>query len=195
MGSAISKLFDLFSGKKERRVLILGLDGVGKTTILYQLKLGHVVTTLPTIGFNVEEVEYKNLKFVCWDVGSRDKIRPLWRHYYKDTDAVVWVIDSNDRDRIGNYGSKDDGHFDTSTAEELHAMVKDEEMPEKAVVLVFANKQDLPNAMSLDEIKNKLGLDSIKNRKWHLQSSSAKTGEGLWEGFDWLSDTLDNKKK
>lgn len=50
--------------------------------ILYKLKLGQSVTTIPTVGFNVETVTYKNVKFNVWDVGGQDKIRPLWRHYY-----------------------------------------------------------------------------------------------------------------
>jgi ADP-ribosylation factor protein 1 len=87
-------------GKKEMRILMVGLDAAGKTTILYKLKLGEVVTTIPTIGFNVETVEYKNISFTVWDVGGQDKIRPLWRHYYQNTQGLIFVVDSNDRDRI-----------------------------------------------------------------------------------------------
>jgi len=76
------------------------LDAAGKTTILYKLKLGEIVTTIPTIGFNVETVEYKNICFTVWDVGGQDKIRPLWRHYFQNTQGLIFVIDSNDRDRI-----------------------------------------------------------------------------------------------
>merc|ERR1719402_1028876 len=87
---------------------MVGLDAAGKTTILYKLKLGEIVTTIPTIGFNVETVEYKNISFTCWDVGGRDKIRPLWRHYYQNTDALIFVVDSNDRGRIdGDYSAKE----------------------------------------------------------------------------------------
>jgi len=85
MGLAISKLFDKFFGKKELRILMLGLDAAGKTTILYKLKLGEVVSSVPTIGFNVETLEYKKIKFTVWDVGGQDKIRLLWRHYYQNT--------------------------------------------------------------------------------------------------------------
>lgn len=80
MGLAISKIFDRLFGKKEMRILMLGLDAAGKTTILYKLKLGEVVSSVPTIGFNVETVEYKNIKFTVWDVGGQDKIRLLWRY-------------------------------------------------------------------------------------------------------------------
>lgn len=77
------------------------MDAAGKTTILYKLKLGEIVTTIPTIGFNVETVEYKNICFTVWDVGGQDKIRPLWRHYFQNTQGLIFVVDSNDRDRIG----------------------------------------------------------------------------------------------
>ena len=85
MGGLIAKLFDKMFGKKEMRILMLGLDAAGKTTILYKLKLGEVVSSVPTIGFNVETLEYKKIKFTVWDVGGQDKIRLLWRHYYQNT--------------------------------------------------------------------------------------------------------------
>jgi hypothetical protein len=112
MGGWISKLF----GKKEMRILMVGLDAAGKTSILYKLKLGEIVTTIPTIGFNVETVEYKNISFTVWDVGGQDKIRPLWRHYYQNTQAIIFVVDSNDRDRI------------TEAREELMKMLNEDEM-------------------------------------------------------------------
>ena len=101
MGLTFSKLFGKLFGKKDVRILMVGLDAAGKTTILYKLKLGEIVTTIPTIGFNVETVEYKNISFTVWDVGGQDKIRPLWRHYYQNTQGVIFVVDSNDRDRVG----------------------------------------------------------------------------------------------
>ena len=104
------------------------LNPAGKTTILYKLKLGEIVTTIPTIGFNVETVEYKNISFTVWDVGGQDKIRPLWRHYFQNTQGLIFVVDSNDRDRIGE------------ARDELHRMLNEDELRE-AVLLVFANKQ------------------------------------------------------
>src|ERR1700753_2136405 len=139
MGLTFSKLFDKLWGKKEMRILMVGLDAAGKTTILYKLKLGEVVTTIPTIGFNVETVDYKNISFTVWDVGGQDKIRLLWRHYYQNTQGLIFVVDSNDRDRV------DDAR------EELHKMLSEEELKD-AVVLVFANKQDLPGAMTTPEV-------------------------------------------
>lgn len=82
MGAQFSKVLSKYFGSKEMRLLMLGLDAAGKTTILYKLKLGQDVTTIPTVGFNVETVTYKKVKFNVWDVGGQDKIRPLWRHYF-----------------------------------------------------------------------------------------------------------------
>merc|ERR1719326_1076041 len=92
MGLAFTKLWQRMLGSKEMRILMVGLDAAGKTTILYKLKLGEVVTTIPTIGFNVETVEYKNISFTVWDVGGQDKIRPLWRHYYQNTQGLIFVV-------------------------------------------------------------------------------------------------------
>merc|ERR1712072_695477 len=128
---------------QEMRILMVGLDAAGKTTVLYKLRLGEVVTTIPTIGFNVETVEYKNISFTVWYVGGQDKIRPLWRHYYQGTQGLIFVVDSNDRDRAED------------AREELSKMLNEDEMRD-AVLLVFANKQDLPNAMPAAEVTEKL---------------------------------------
>jgi small GTP-binding protein len=179
MGSVFGRLFKGL-GKKEMRILMVGLDAAGKTTILYKLKLGEIVTTIPTIGFNVETVEYKNISFTVWDVGGQDKIRPLWRHYFQNTQGLIFVVDSNDRERV------------SEANEELQKMLREDELRE-AVLLVFANKQDLPNAMSVSEVTDKLGLHSVTNRKWYIQSTCATTGDGLYEGLDWLSNALSGK--
>ena len=160
---------------------MVGLDAAGKTTILYKLKLGEVVTTIPTIGFNVERVEYRNISFTVWDVGGQDKIRPLWRYYYENIQGLIFVVDSNDRDRI------DDAR------EELHRMLNEDQLRD-VVLLVFANKQDLPNAMTASEVTEKLGLHAIRGRNWFIQSTCAPSGDGLYEGLDWLSKTLSGKK-
>lgn len=180
MGLSISGLFTRFFGKKQMRILMVGLDAAGKTTILYKLKLGEVVTTIPTIGFNVETVEYKNISFTVWDVGGQDKIRPLWRHYFQNTQGLIFVVDSNDRERV------------TEAQDELHKMLQEDELRD-AALLVFANKQDLPNAMSAAEITEKLGLSGLRNRTWYIHSTCATQGQGLYEGLDWLSQELSKR--
>ncbi|XP_067649236.1 ADP-ribosylation factor 1-like [Haliotis asinina] len=174
---AFQSLFNKLFGKKEMRILMVGLDAAGKTTILYKLKLGEIVTTIPTIGFNVETVEYKNISFTVWDVGGQDKIRPLWRHYFQNTQGLIFVVDSNDRERL------------QEAKDELNRMLNEDELRE-AVLLVFANKQDLPNAISVAEMTEKLDLSSKSNRQWYIQNTCATSGDGLYEGLDWLSSRL-----
>eukprot|EP00475_Leptophrys_vorax_P019478 TRINITY_DN2662_c0_g1_i2.p1 TRINITY_DN2662_c0_g1~~TRINITY_DN2662_c0_g1_i2.p1 ORF type:complete len:153 (+),score=25.99 TRINITY_DN2662_c0_g1_i2:172-630(+) len=151
MGLSLSKIFAQWLGKRDLRILMVGLDAAGKTTILYKLKLGENVTTIPTIGFNVETVEFKNISFTVWDVGGQDKIRPLWRHYFNNTQGVIYVVDSNDRERA------------MEARDELHRMLNEDEL-RGCTLLVLANKQDLPNAMSAAEITDKLALHSLRNR-------------------------------
>lgn len=152
---------------------MVGLDAAGKTTILYKLKLGEVVTTIPTIGFNVETVEYKNISFTVWDVGGQSKIRPLWRHYFQNTQGIIFVVDSNDRERV------------EEARTELQNMLTEEELKD-AVLLIFANKQDLPNALSPADMTDALGLSQLRNRKWHIQSTCAIKDQGVFEGLEWL---------
>ncbi|XP_061662318.1 ADP-ribosylation factor 4 [Syngnathoides biaculeatus] len=177
MGLTISTMFARLFGKKQMRILMVGLDAAGKTTILYKLKLGEVVTTIPTIGFNVETVEYKNICFTVWDVGGQDKIRPLWRHYFQNTQGLIFVVDSNDRERVAE------------SADELSKMIQEDDLKD-AVILVFANKQDLPNAMAASELTDKLGLNNLRGRTWYVQATCATQGTGLYEGLDWLSNEL-----
>ena len=138
------------------------------------------MTTIPTIGFNVETVEYKNISFTVWDVGGQDKIRPLWRHYYQNTQGLIFVVDSNDRDRVDN------------ARDELHRMLNEDELRE-SILLVFANKQDLPNAAPAAQLAEALQLSSLRGRKWYIQACCATTGDGLYEGLDWLKENCPSK--
>ncbi|CAF3051025.1 unnamed protein product, partial [Rotaria sp. Silwood2] len=107
-----------------------------------------------------------------WDVGGRDKGRPLWRHYYQNTSAIVFVVDSNDRERINE------------VREELHSMVHEDELRSKPV-LIMANKQDLPNAMLTSELHDKLALDKLsRHTRWYIQATVATQNQGLREGFE-----------
>lgn len=114
------------------------------------------------------------------DVGGQDKIRPLWRHYYQNTQGIIYVVDSNDRERIDE------------AALELQKVLREDELRD-SVLLVLANKQDLPNAMSVAEVTDKLGLHSLRSRQWYIQATCATSGDGLYEGLDWLSTALKNK--
>ncbi|MEW5298795.1 MAG: hypothetical protein WDW38_000463 [Sanguina aurantia] len=177
MGQVFTALFDRLFGNREMRVVMLGLDAAGKTTILYKLHIGEVLTTVPTIGFNVEKVQYKNVVFTVWDVGGQEKLRPLWRHYFNNTDGLIFVVDSLDRERV------------VKAAAEFQAIIQDPLMLNSAI-LVFANKQDMRGCLTPAEICTALGLPEMKGRKWHVQSAIAIRGEGLYEGLDWLASTL-----
>ena len=177
MGFLLTKLWTSLVGKKDVRIVMVGLDAAGKTTILYQLRMGQTIKTIPTIGFNVETLEYKGVNFTVWDVGGQDKIRVLWKHYYQNTDGLIFVVDSNDRDRMED------------AAEELKKMLDEKELKDCAV-LIFANKQDINGALSPGEVSEKLGMSNLKGRSWLVQGSSAITGQGLKEGLDWMASVI-----
>lgn len=153
------------------------MDAAGKTTILYKLKLGEVVTTIPTIGFNVDTVQYKNLNLTVWDVGGQDRIRPLWRYYFQNTQAVIYVVDSNDEGRLDE------------AREELSKIMVEEELA-NVKLLVYANKQDLPGAVPTHVLVKKLGLAGLQGREWFITGCCATNGDGLYEGLDWLVSKL-----
>lgn len=185
MGNKLSFIQKLFK-RNSVRILMLGLDNSGKTTILYALKLDELITTIPTIGFNVERVKYNNITFTVWDIGGQDKIRHLWKHYYINTDAIIFVIDSSDlveKDRINN------------VKEELHNVMNDiNQMYENnryIQLLIYANKQDLPNSVSTNQLIKYLSLKELKN-KWYVQPTCAINKTGLYEGLEWLSNELKN---
>jgi len=165
---------------------MLGLDASGKTTVLYKMKLGEIVTTIPTIGFNVETVQYKNISFTSWDLGGRNMIRPLWRHYFAlngGINGLIYVVDTNDRERMHE------------AARELERVCNDPSMlPAGAPVLVIANKQDLPSAMSVAEVTDKLALATLKDRHYYVQATCATSGDGLYEGLDWLTNSIAGKE-
>merc|ERR550537_771918 len=181
MGATFTKLMERL-GSKTMRILMVGLDAAGKTTILYKLKLGEIVTTTPTIGFHVETVEYKNISFTALDLGGADKssLRIL-RHYSQDTNALIFVVDSNDRERVGE------------VREWLHRALNADVLRDDPPLLVFANKQALPNAMCAAEITDKLGLSSLGQRNWYIHPTCAASGEGLYKGLDWLTNNIPKK--
>ncbi|KAJ3095568.1 hypothetical protein HDU97_006799 [Phlyctochytrium planicorne] len=219
MGNVFTRIFSkITASKRECRILVLGLDNAGKTSILYRLKLHEAQETAPTVGFNVETIKFKNIVFQMWDCGGQDSIRPLWvdvffntpeivaipsgdpihhhltlfhlhspknsfrqqnkqRHYFKNSNGLVFVVDSTDKSRFSEAGA------------ELRRILESPEM-ESVAVLVVANKQDLPEAMSVDDVSRGLGLYSIKSHHWNAVGASAVTGDGLAGGLQWLSNNM-----
>ena len=174
MGGIFSFFNWAFGEGQNCYILILGLDASGKTTLLNRLKTNESAVTIPTIGFNSETIQYGRLKFTMMDIGGQSSIRGMWHHYFENCNAVVFVIDSADKDRI------------SVVKEEIgkllsHPMLKD--IP----FLFFANKQDLPNALSTNQIQSKLDFIKIRDREWKVVGSIATQGEGVDKGFDWLS--------
>lgn len=158
--------------KKQSRVVMMGLDFSGKSTILYKLKLNQTVETFPTVGFNVESLEVaKNVFITVWDVGGQDKLRPNWKEYLEDTDVLIYVVDSSDKARIPD-----------ATAELLTVLnnVNMAGIP----FLVIANKQDVPDALSTEELVNMLKLENYDDRPWEIEGCSAYTGEGLMDAVN-----------
>lgn len=161
----------------ECRILLLGLDNAGKTTILRNLCSEDPTTTQPTRGFNVKTVQADSFKFNVWDIGGQESIRKYWDNYYENTDAIVWVVDSTDEARLD----------ETST--ELTRLLADEKL-KNVPVLIFANKQDLATALQADEITKHLELHNIRDRQWQIQGCSAMNGQGLDDGLKWLIQSM-----
>jgi ADP-ribosylation factor 1/2 len=173
--SYASRIFTDGSGSMERKVfLLLGLDAAGKTTFLYKARLAEVTMKVPTIGFTLETVEWKNNSITCWDVGGCAKIRPLFRHYFQqDVRGIIYFVDSSDRDRFPEAKS------------ELDFFLKEEDIA-SVPFLIVANKFDLPTSRCIDQIVDELGLQSIRNRRWNILPAVCTTGEGIADIKSWM---------
>ncbi|KAE9399099.1 ARF/SAR superfamily [Gymnopus androsaceus JB14] len=163
--------------EKEMRILFLGLDNAGKTTILKKLNGEDIMSVSPTLGFNIKTFMHSKYTLNIWDVGGQRTLRPYWRNYFEQTDALVWVVDSGDRMRM-----KD-------CKEELHSLLLEDRLA-GASLLVFANKWDLQGSMNDSQIRDALDLNSIKSHHWKILSCSAVTGENLIDGLDWVVDDV-----
>lgn len=163
--------------EKEVRVLILGLDNAGKTTLLKKFNGEDTSTISPTLGFNIKTLDHRGFRMNMWDVGGQKSLRTYWRNYFESTDAVVWVVDSADKRRL------QDCH------DELHSLIGEEKLL-GATLLVFANKQDLPGALPPEEIKEALELSTVNNLHWWIVPCSAFTGDNLLSGIDWMLDDI-----
>ncbi|XP_077393233.1 ADP-ribosylation factor-like protein 6 isoform X4 [Festucalex cinctus] len=180
-------LLDKLSGwlglrKKEVNVLCLGLDNSGKTTIINQLKPANTPgqEIVPTIGFNIEKFKSSSsLSFTVFDMSGQNRYRNLWEHYYKESHAIIFVIDSSDKLRM------------VVAKEELDTLLNHGDICSKKLpVLFFANKMDLRDAMSSVKVSQMLCLENIKDKPWHICASNAIEGEGLQEGMDWLQEQI-----
>ncbi|EGC32132.1 hypothetical protein DICPUDRAFT_92653 [Dictyostelium purpureum] len=170
MGRILKRIFK----GKEYRIIFCGLDFAGKSSLLYKMKFDLITTIDPTIGFNVEKIHRNKKKYKIWDLGGQYNLRQLWKYYFLNCNALVFVIDSSDRERIDE------------AKEEFDKLMTQDEL--KGIsFLIYANKQDINGAMSCDEIINKLSLHKLNDRKWHIQPLVAIRGDGIEEGLDWIS--------
>ncbi|TVY46587.1 ADP-ribosylation factor-like protein [Lachnellula occidentalis] len=158
---------------KEMRILMLGLDNAGKTTIVKKIMGEDVNSVSPTLGFIIKTIDYEGYSHHCRDVGGQKTLRSYWRNYFEKTDALIWVVDATDRLRIED------------CKEELHGLLQEERLS-GASLLVFANKTDVNGCMDEAEIQQGLQLNDIKTHKWHIIRCSAITGANLQEGLAWV---------
>ncbi|KAH7374785.1 ADP-ribosylation factor 4 [Plectosphaerella cucumerina] len=165
---------------KEMRILMLGLDNAGKTTIVKKIMGEDVNTVSPTLGFIIKTIDYDGYKLNIWDVGGQKTLRSYWRNYFEKTDALIWVVDATDRLRIDD------------CREELHGLLQEERLS-GASLLVFANKTDVNGCMDEEEILQGLRLESIRTHRWNILRCSAMTGANLEEGLAWVVE--DAKKR
>lgn len=176
----LDMLRKLKKSDKELRVLLLGLDNAGKTTILKKLSDEEITHIMPTQGFNIKSLVQNGFKLNVWDIGGQKSIRPYWENYFDGTDCLVYVIDSSDEARV------------EETGEELNTLLEQDQLA-GVPVLVFANKQDMDSSLTAKEILEALNLDNIRDRKWHIQACSAKTGDGVNDGMSWVLKTVADK--
>ena len=158
---------------KQKKILFLGLDNAGKTTLLFKIKDDEFKETVPTVGLNVEQISYRDTSLTLWDVGGQ--ARKLWKHYYDKVDGVIMVVDSTDLDRM------------KIVKDELSKILVEPGL-ESVPILLFANKQDIESAATENEVAEMLSLNEIERKDIVYQGCSAKTGDGLWEGIAKLAD-------
>mmetsp|Transcript_1955 Transcript_1955/g.4349 ORF Transcript_1955/g.4349 Transcript_1955/m.4349 type:complete len:185 (+) Transcript_1955:38-592(+) len=179
MGSVWGKVVAKLFSRREMRCIILGLDAAGKTSILYRLKLGKAIVTIPTIAHNVETVRVGNTHITAWDIGGGYFHRKLWRrNYFENSHGIIYVVDANDRERL------------EETTEELFSFIDEEEFRDVSI-LILANKSDLPNAMRVGEVADRMNLYSVRSRRWHIAAVSATTGDGLLGAMEWLANSIE----
>ncbi|CAM9276451.1 unnamed protein product [Phaeothamnion confervicola] len=170
--------------KGHARILVIGLDNSGKTTLIHHVKPKKAETfeVTPTVGFQMEEFEKNRLRFTIFDMSGQSRYRTLWEHYYREADAVLFVLDSTDAIRM------------CVAREELDQLLAHPDLQGPSPILFFANKMDLPGAMTPVQIMGALELERIKNKPWHIAASNAVTGEGIDAAMSWLAERLTRYK-
>lgn len=162
------------------RILVLGLDNAGKTTIIKRLNGEDIDTVAPTLGFKISTFNYEPYTLNIWDVGGQKSLRTYWKNYFESTDGLVWVVDCADSEKL------------EVCKNELHDLLKEERLL-GASLLVMANKQDLPGALDKEKIEQILDLKSIKTHNWSLHPVSAVRGDDMLKPFEWLVDDIGNR--
>ena len=147
------------------------------SAILRRLTTGEKQSTKPTIGFTIETIQIDNLHFYIWDVGGQEKLRALWRRYYVGTQGIIFVVDAADIDRL------------PIVKQEIHELMHEYEL-RYAVMAILANKQDLPNAYNKHKLSEELELLKL-SKKYQVFETCAKTGDGLEEVMNWLSQNME----
>ncbi|KXN74381.1 ADP-ribosylation factor-like 2-like protein [Conidiobolus coronatus NRRL 28638] len=159
--------------EKQMRVLILGLDNAGKTTIVKKLKGEDISEISPTLGFNIQSFDYDGYTVDFWDIGGQKSIRAYWKNYFENTEGLIWVVDSSDLTRLQ----------DCKT--ELFQLM-DQERLAGATVLILANKQDIKGALTAEEIQTYLELEKIEKHHWAIYPCSGVTGDNVLDAVDWI---------
>ncbi|XP_038890758.1 ADP-ribosylation factor-related protein 1 [Benincasa hispida] len=189
-------MFSLFYGlwkylfsKTEFHVLILGIDKAGKTTLLEKLKSLYSNLEglspdriVPTVGLNIGRLEVLNAKLVFWDLGGQPGLRSIWEKYYEEAHAVIYVIDAACPSKFE----------DSKSA--LEKVLRHEDL-QGAPLLVLANKQDLPEAVSAEELSRYLDLKKLDERVYMFEAVSGYDGMGIKESVEWLVDIMERSKR
>ena len=184
MGYYLSKIYKQIFGKKYFQILLLGLDGSGKSTILSTLNNNESLKILPSIGIHIETIVYKDiLNIISWDLGGASRMRELFKIFYPDTDGLIIVVDSADKERL-DYEGKDFFDF----------LLEEEEL-KNCPLLIMANKKDMKDTLSLKEISERFEMENYDNRKWCIKGVSGKTNEGLEESLLWIISSIKEQKE
>lgn len=179
------RLFGGVGGKKKVRIVVVGLDNSGKTTVLNALKPKKAsLETVPTVGFSTEEFQKHGINFCAFDMSGQSRYRNLWEHYYGDVEGIIVVVDASDKLRFA------------VVKDEMESMLQDERVKEKKIPLLFlCNKMDLPTASSPKEVMDALQLENISDRPWHIAPCDALKSEGVEDATKWLADAMQLKDK